>query len=86
MSKMSEKDIEEFIDEHSKHSKRFLSGVSASSDTWRVRCAECYSDYIVDIPEELSNDEAIDMTVELDDLVDRLCKERKLECECLGWV
>jgi len=78
--------IRDFIIEHAQHTRLFLSGIAASSSTWRVRCGECFDDYIINIPEELSNNEAIDLTIELDEFVNKLCDKLGLEARCLGWV
>jgi len=87
---MSEKErqaIEEFIREHKKHTKRFLSGVAGSEPVWLIRCAECEDDYRVDLPvSEEDADKAIEMQIELDELADELTKRHKCECACLDWM
>jgi len=80
------RDIEEFIKEHSKHSKQFLSGIKASN-TWILRCAKCEDDMRVDLPtsdEEI--DEAIALQIELDFLADKLAEHHGSKCECLNLV
>jgi len=78
------KAIEEFIREHMKHSKLFKSGIAASANIWLIKCATCYDDLRIELPDE--TEASIDKSIELDELAEEICANWLLRCECLDWV
>ena len=78
------KDLEEFIKEHKGHT--IASGMEGAENRWRVRCKDCYEDFIVDLDEIVNDIDEVDAGEILDVLVDDLAKKYNCKVECLNWL